>query len=45
MNVDRGLEEAVEAVSQMDGWMLLLVGSGDAIPALETVKARQLGPR
>jgi glycosyltransferase involved in cell wall biosynthesis len=35
MNVDRGLEEAVEAVSQMEGWMLLLVGSGDAIPALQ----------
>lgn len=35
MNVDRGLEEAVEAVSKMDGWMLLLVGSGDAIPALK----------
>ncbi len=35
MNVDRGLEEAVEAVSQMEGWMLLLVGSGDAIPALK----------
>lgn len=36
MNVDRGLEEAVEAISQMDGWMLLLVGSGDAIPALKS---------
>lgn len=43
MNVDRGLEEAVEAVSQMDGWMLLLVGSGDAIPALQKyVKEQQL---
>lgn len=37
MNVDRGLEEAVEAVSQMEGWLLLLVGSGDAIPALQTL--------
>ena len=37
MNVDRGLEEAVEAVSQMEGWLLLLVGSGDAIPALKTL--------
>ena len=36
MNVDRGLEEAVEAVSKMNGWMLLLVGSGDAIPALQS---------
>ena len=37
MNVDRGLEEAVEAVSKMEGWLLLLVGSGDAIPGLETL--------
>ena len=37
MNVDRGLEEAVEAVSQMEGWLLLLVGSGDAIPALKAL--------
>ena len=37
MNVDRGLDEAVEAVSQMEGWLLLLVGSGDAIPALQTL--------
>ncbi|MEY2962910.1 MAG: hypothetical protein RL754_171 [Bacteroidota bacterium] len=35
MNVDRGLEEALEAVSSMDGWMLLLVGSGDAIGMLK----------
>jgi glycosyltransferase involved in cell wall biosynthesis len=35
MNVDRGLEEALEAVAGMDGWLLLLVGSGDAIPALK----------
>lgn len=35
MNVDRGLEEAVEAISGMEGWLLLLVGSGDAIPALK----------
>lgn len=43
MNIDRGLEEAVEAVSQMDGWMLLLVGSGDAIPSLKHyIKEHQL---
>lgn len=35
MNVDRGLEEAVEAIRAMEGWLLLLVGSGDAIPALQ----------
>lgn len=35
MNVDRGLEEALEAIAGMDGWLLLLVGSGDAIPALK----------
>ncbi len=35
MNVDRGLEEALEAVAGMDDWLLLLVGSGDAIPALK----------
>ena len=44
MNVDRGLEEAVEAIAGMsEEWMLLLVGSGDAIPALkESVRARGL---
>ena len=44
MNVDRGLEEAVEAIAGMsEEWILLLVGSGDAIPALkESVHARGL---
>jgi glycosyltransferase involved in cell wall biosynthesis len=44
MNVDRGLEEAVEAIAGMsEEWMLLLVGSGDAIPALkESVRTRGL---
>lgn len=37
MNVDRGLEEAVEAVAGMEGWLLLLVGSGDAIPSLKAM--------
>ena len=41
MNVDRGLEESVEAIAGMKGWMLLLVGGGDAIPALKAnVEAR-----
>ncbi len=35
MNVNRGLEEAVEAISAMNSWILLLVGSGDAIPGLK----------
>ena len=44
MNLDRGLEEAVEAIDGMsEEWMLLLVGSGDAIPALkESVRQRGL---
>ena len=42
MNIDRGLEEAVAAVSGMEGWLLLLVGSGDAIPKLQTL-VRQKG--
>ncbi len=42
MNIDRGLEEAVEAISGMEGWLLLLVGSGDAIPKLQTL-VRQKG--
>jgi glycosyltransferase involved in cell wall biosynthesis len=41
MNVDRGLEEAVEAVAGMDGWLLLLVGSGDAIPGLKEKVQRE----
>jgi glycosyltransferase involved in cell wall biosynthesis len=41
MNVDRGLEEAVEAVAGMDDrWVLLLVGSGDAIPKLKEYVAQ-----
>lgn len=35
MNVDRGLEEAVSAVASLEKTVLLLVGSGDAIPALK----------
>lgn len=42
MNVDRGLEEALEAISRMPDWSLLLVGSGDAIPALK-LKAKEKG--
>jgi len=35
MNVDRGLEEAVDAVCGLENAVLLLVGSGDAIPELK----------
>jgi glycosyltransferase involved in cell wall biosynthesis len=42
MNVDRGLEEAVEAIAGMsEEWMLLLVGSGDAIPNLKVEVVRR----
>ena len=41
MNVDRGLEEAVAAVVGMEGWLLLLVGSGDAIPGLKEKVAQE----
>ena len=41
MNVDRGLEEAVAAVTGMEGWLLLLVGSGDAIPGLKEKVAQE----
>jgi glycosyltransferase involved in cell wall biosynthesis len=43
MNVDRGLEESLTAIAQIDGALLLLVGSGDAIPLLkEDAKKRGL---
>jgi glycosyltransferase involved in cell wall biosynthesis len=41
MNINRGLEEAVEAISGMEGWMLLLVGGGDAIPKLKSMVRNQ----
>lgn len=46
MNIDRGLEEALEAIAYIDGALLLLVGSGDAIPGLkEMVKQKGLHKR
>ena len=35
MNVDRGIEEAFEAILKLDNTILLLVGSGDVIPKLK----------
>jgi glycosyltransferase involved in cell wall biosynthesis len=35
INVDRGMEELVEALKNLQGVLLLLVGSGDVIPKLK----------
>jgi glycosyltransferase involved in cell wall biosynthesis len=35
INVDRGMEEVLEAMAQIDRALLLIVGTGDAIPALK----------
>jgi glycosyltransferase involved in cell wall biosynthesis len=35
INIDRGAEEAVEAINHLEGVTLLIVGSGDVIPALK----------
>lgn len=46
INVDRGMEEAVEAIAQTSGIMLLIVGDGDAVPGLkEQVKRSGLESR
>lgn len=43
MNIDRGLEEALQAIELVDNAILLFVGSGDAIPMLkEEAKQRNL---
>ena len=36
INVDRGGEELVEAMSFLDGWQLLVIGSGDAVPSMKS---------
>jgi len=35
INVDRGMEEALEAIAKIDNAVLLIVGSGDVIPELK----------
>lgn len=35
INVDRGAEELLEAVALLQGVVLLIIGSGDALPALQ----------
>lgn len=41
INVERGMEEALEAISDMSGVMLLIVGDGDAVPALKAEVERK----
>ena len=41
INVDRGAEEAVEAMQYVKGALLLIVGSGDVIPSLK-VKVKEM---
>lgn len=41
INIDRGAEEACEAMKQLDGFVLLIVGSGDVIPYLKKMVAEQ----
>lgn len=41
MNIDRGVEEAVEAIKLVENAVLLLVGSGDVIPNIKAKVARE----
>ncbi len=36
INVDRGAEEAVEAIRGLEGVLLLILGDGDAVPSLKS---------
>lgn len=43
INTDRGMEEALEAIIQLEGVLLLLVGDGDVVPQLKAlVETRNL---
>ncbi len=39
INIDRGMEEALEAILTLENTVLLLVGSGDVIPKLKQIVA------
>ena len=39
INIDRGAEEAVEAINKIDGAVLLIAGNGDVIPRLKKMVA------
>lgn len=41
INVDRGAEELVEAMKYLEGTVLMVVGSGDVIPQLKELVARE----
>jgi glycosyltransferase involved in cell wall biosynthesis len=41
INIDRGAEEACEAMKYLDGFVLLIAGSGDVIPQLKKMVAEQ----
>jgi glycosyltransferase involved in cell wall biosynthesis len=46
INVDRGAEEAVEAVKELQNVLLLILGDGDAVPALkEYVQSNDLSEK
>lgn len=46
INIDRGAEEAVQAMQYVDNALLLIVGDGDVIPLLKKMKADlQLGEK
>lgn len=43
LNVDRGVEEAIDAVEQLEGVVLMIVGDGDIIPEMrQLVEMRKL---
>lgn len=46
LNIDRGVEEAIDAVAQLEGVVLMIVGDGDIIPAMrKSVEVRKLGEK
>ena len=41
VNIDRGLEEAIEAMTFLDDSILLIIGTGDILPDLKTLVIRK----